>query len=132
MVLYLSISLTKLIISFFLRYSNNRDQPVLTHLVPTRRSSNLPMQPFHRRRFPPPAKRGRDRWRRPASVLPLVAGAELGGRLIGEVALAEAVRRHQGEVLRRADELLQLRIEGVEELLVLLPEGKAAVALHRL
>src|SRR3546814_3088461 len=62
----------------------------------------------------------------------LVAGAELGGRLIGEVALAEAVRRHQGDVLRRADELLQLRIEGVVELLVLLAEGKAAVALHRL
>src|SRR3546814_7215362 len=51
------------------------------------------MQPFHRRRFPPPAKRGRHRWRRPASVLPLVAGAELGGRLIGEGALAEAGER---------------------------------------
>src|SRR3546814_3012572 len=85
------------------------------------------MQPFHRRRFPPPAKRGRPRWRRPASVLPLVAGAALGGRLIGELALAEAVRRHQGDVLRRADELLQLRIEGVVAALVLLSEDRKSV-----
>src|SRR5688572_17222503 len=62
----------------------------------------------------------------------LLTLAELFHRLVRQIVLAEADRRHQRDVLRRADELLQLGIEGVVEVLVFLAEAEAAMALHRL
>src|SRR5689334_16404046 len=50
----------------------------------------------------------------------LFAGAELFRRLGRKETLAEAEWRHQGDVLGAADELLQLRIEGLIEILVFL------------
>src|SRR3954462_3188263 len=59
-------------------------------------------------------------------------GAELGGGLGRQVVLAEAERRHERDVLRAADELLQLGIEGLVEVLVLGAEGDAAMPDDRL
>src|SRR5262245_11447662 len=68
----------------------------------------------------------------PAVGSPLFAGAEVCGRLVRQVVLAEAELFDQGDVLGRADELLQLRVKRLLEIGVLLAKTEAAMALDRL
>ena len=65
------------------------------------------------------------------ACLPLLASAELGGRLGRQEILAEAVRRHQREMLLAADEILQDGVERFLEVLVFPAEADGAVPDHR-
>src|SRR5689334_3797262 len=69
--------------------------------------------------------------RTPMAYIWSLALAELLHRLVRQVILAETERLDQSDMLRRANELLQLIVEGLIELLVLLAESKSAVALDR-
>src|SRR5437667_64185 len=61
----------------------------------------------------------------------LFALAELFRRLVRQIVLAETKRRHQRQMLRRADESLELLVEGLIEIGIFLAEAETAMTLDR-
>src|SRR5260221_13713622 len=62
----------------------------------------------------------------------LLLAAKLRRRLGRQIALAEADRRHQREMLGRADIGLELLVEGGEQILIFLAESEPAMTHHRI
>src|SRR3546814_8860647 len=70
--------------------------------------------------------------RRAGRTVVSVTGAELRRGLGRQEALAEAVRRHQGQVLLAAEERREHLVERLQQVGVLLAEAETAMADHRL